>query len=71
MLTAFRFCQGLGLGGEWSGAALLASETAKPGKRAQAAMWPQLGAPFGFILANGLFLILAAAFAFDSAQSRP
>ena len=67
MLTAFRFCQGLGLGGEWSGAALLASETAKPGKRAQAAMWPQLGAPFGFILANGLFLILAAAFAFDSA----
>lgn len=67
MLTVFRFCQGLGLGGEWSGAALLASETAKPGKRAQAAMWPQLGAPFGFILANGLFLILATAFAFDSA----
>ncbi len=56
MLTVLRFCQGLGLGGEWSGAALLASETARPGKRAQAAMWPQLGAPFGFILANGLFL---------------
>src|SRR5690625_4605245 len=67
MLTIFRFCQGLGLGGEWSGAALLASETAKPGKRAQAAMWPQLGAPIGFILANGLFLVLATAFSYDSA----
>lgn len=67
MLTTLRFCQGLGLGGEWSGAALLASETAKPGKRAQAAMWPQLGAPFGFILANGLFLILAMIYSYDSA----
>ena len=46
LLAILRFCQGLGLGGEWSGAALLASETAEPGKRAQAAMWPQLGAPF-------------------------
>ncbi|HIX00961.1 MAG TPA: MHS family MFS transporter [Candidatus Nesterenkonia stercoripullorum] len=68
MLTIMRFCQGLGLGGEWSGAALLASETAKPGKRAAAAMWPQLGAPFGFILANGLFLILATAFSYNSAE---
>ncbi|GAA3284135.1 MFS transporter [Nesterenkonia halobia] len=66
MLTILRFCQGLGLGGEWSGAALLASETAKPGKRASAAMWPQLGAPFGFILANGLFLVLTSFFAYDS-----
>ena len=45
MLTIMRFCQGLGLGGEWSGAALLASEYAEDGKRARAAMWPQLGAP--------------------------
>lgn len=58
MLALMRFCQGLGLGGEWSGAALLATENAEDGKRARAAMWPQLGAPFGFILANGLFLIL-------------
>ncbi|NLS09124.1 MHS family MFS transporter [Nesterenkonia sp. MY13] len=70
MLTIFRFCQGLGLGGEWSGAALLASETARPGKRAQAAMWPQLGAPFGFILANGLFLILAWIYSYDSIAIR-
>src|SRR5699024_6087211 len=56
-----RFWRGLGLGGEWSGAALLASETAEEGKRASAAMWPQFGAPFGFFLANGLFLILVSA----------
>lgn len=58
LLALMRFGQGLGLGGEWSGAALLATETAEHGKRARAAMWPQLGAPFGFLLANGLFLIL-------------
>jgi MFS family permease len=58
LLALMRFCQGLALGGEWSGAALLAVETAKPGRRAWAAMWPQLGAPFGFLLANGVFLSL-------------
>jgi metabolite-proton symporter len=58
LLALMRFSQGLALGGEWSGAALLATETAEPAKRARAAMWPQLGAPFGFLLANGLFLIL-------------
>lgn len=58
LLAVLRFTQGLALGGEWSGAALLATETAKPGKRAWAAMWPQLGAPFGFVLANGVFLLL-------------
>ena len=60
LLALMRFCQGLGLGGEWSGAALLASETAKDGKRAFAAMWPQFGAPVGFLLANGFFLALVA-----------
>ncbi len=66
LLTILRFCQGLGLGGEWSGAALLATETAREGKRAWAAMWPQLGAPIGFLLANGLFLALTLAFDHDS-----
>jgi MFS family permease len=66
LLAVLRFCQGLGLGGEWSGAALLATETAEPGRRAWAAMWPQLGAPFGFILANGFFLLLTLGFRFDS-----
>lgn len=58
LLAVLRFTQGLALGGEWSGAALLATETARPGKRAWAAMWPQLGAPIGFLFANGLFLAL-------------
>ncbi|GAA1092950.1 MFS transporter [Tsukamurella spumae] len=66
LLALMRFAQGLGLGGEWSGAALLATETAEKGKRAWAAMWPQLGAPFGFFLANGVFLILMEALDFDS-----
>lgn len=70
LLTILRFCQGLGLGGEWSGAALLATETAKDGKRAWAAMWPQLGAPFGFILANGSFLLLTIFFNYNSAQAQ-
>ncbi|MGU3433089.1 MFS transporter [Actinomycetes bacterium M1A6_2h] len=69
LLALMRFVQGLGLGGEWSGAALLATETAKEGKRAWAAMWPQLGAPIGFFMANGLFLILTLVLGYDSATS--
>lgn len=68
LLALMRFCQGLGLGGEWSGAALLATENAAPGARARAAMWPQLGAPFGFILANGLFLILVLSLGHQAGQ---
>jgi MFS family permease len=70
LLTVLRFCQGLGLGGEWSGAALLVTETAREGKRAWAAMWPQLGAPFGFILANGFFLLLTILFNYNSSQAQ-
>ena len=57
-LCLLRFGQGLGLGGEWGGAALLAVENAPPGYRARFGMVPQLGAPVGFIGANGLFLLL-------------
>lgn len=71
MLTILRFCQGLGLGGEWSGAALLATEYAEKHKRARAAMWPQLGAPFGFILANGFFLLLTGWFNYNSENAQP
>ncbi|MBY4572935.1 MFS transporter [Gordonia paraffinivorans] len=69
LLALMRFCQGLGLGGEWSGAALLATETAEKGKRAWAAMWPQLGAPIGFFFANGLFLLLIYTLDFDAKTS--
>jgi MFS family permease len=58
LLCLLRFGQGFGLGGEWGGAALLAVENAPPGWRARFGMFPQLGAPSGFIAANGLFLIL-------------
>ena len=53
-----RFGQGVGLGGEWGGAALLATEYAPRGQRAWFGMFPQLGPPLGFLLANGLFLLL-------------
>lgn len=58
LLCLLRFGQGFGLGGEWGGAALLAVENAPPGWRARFGMFPQLGAPVGFIAANGLFLVL-------------
>lgn len=59
VLVVLRFCQGLGLGGEWSGAALLATENAPQGKRAIYGTFPQLGAPIGFILANTVFIALS------------
>lgn len=58
LLALFRFGQGLGLGGEWGGAVLLATENAPPGKRAWYGMFPQLGAPIGFILSSSSFLLL-------------
>lgn len=59
LLMLCRFGQGLGLGGEWGGAVLLAIENAPPGKRAWYGMFPQLGAPIGLLLSGGTFLILS------------
>ncbi len=59
LLALCRFGQGLGLGGEWGGAVLLAIENAPPGKRAWYGMFPQLGAPLGFLLSGGSFLLLS------------
>jgi metabolite-proton symporter len=59
LLTLCRFGQGLGLGGEWGGAVLLAVENAPPGKRAWYGMFPQLGAPVGFFFSGGIFLLLS------------
>ena len=58
LLCVLRFGQGFGLGGEWGGAALLAVENAPPGWEARFGAAPQLGAPVGFLAANGLFLLL-------------
>jgi metabolite-proton symporter len=59
LLALCRFGQGIGLGGEWGGAVLLAVENAPPGKRALYGMFPQLGAPIGFLLSGGTFLLLS------------
>jgi metabolite-proton symporter len=59
LLALCRFGQGIGLGGEWGGAVLLAIENAPPNKRAMYGMFPQLGAPIGFLLSGGIFLLLS------------
>ncbi len=59
LLALCRLGQGLGLGGEWGGAVLLATENAPPGKRAWYGMFPQLGAPLGFLFSGGVFVLLS------------
>jgi metabolite-proton symporter len=60
LLALCRFGQGIGLGGEWGGAVLLATENAPPGKRSWYGMFPQLGSPLGFVCATGVFVALTA-----------
>jgi metabolite-proton symporter len=69
LLVILRIAQGFALGGEWSGAALVATENAPSGKRAWYGTFPQLGAPIGFIIANGIFLIIAAMLPSDDPSS--
>lgn len=59
VLALCRLGQGIGLGGEWGGAVLLAVESAPPGRRAWWGMFPQLGAPTGFFLSGATFLLLS------------
>src|SRR6202522_2766658 len=59
LLALCRFGQGLGLGGEWGGAVLLAIENAPAGKRAWYGMFPQLGAPIGFLFSGSVFFALS------------
>lgn len=70
LLVLMRLTQGFAIGGEWSGAALVATENAPTGKRAFYGTFPQLGAPIGFIIANGLFLIISAVLPSDD-PTRP
>lgn len=58
LLCVCRACQGIGLAGEWSGAALVATENAPAGKRAIFGAFPNMGAPIGFFLAYGINLLL-------------
>ncbi|MDT0169976.1 MFS transporter [Pseudarthrobacter sp. BRE9] len=69
LLVVMRFAQGLALGGEWSGAALLATENAPANKRAIYGTFPQLGAPIGFIIANVIFLVASYTLAPEAFQA--
>jgi metabolite-proton symporter len=62
LLALCRFGQGFGLGGEWGGAVLLATENAPVGRAAWYGMFPQLGAPIGFIISTSSFLLLGRFF---------
>jgi metabolite-proton symporter len=59
LLCLFRVGQGIGLGGEWGGAALVATENAPPGQRGWFGSFPQLGAPIGLFAANGVFFLVS------------
>jgi len=59
LLALCRLGQGLGLGGEWGGAVLLATENAPPGKQAWYGSFPQLGAPLGFLCSTSVFLLMS------------
>jgi metabolite-proton symporter len=62
LLALCRVGQGIGLGGEWGGAVLLATENAPPGKHAWYGMFPQLGAPLGLVISIGAFLLISNSF---------
>ena len=59
LLVTLRFLKGIGLGGEWGGAVLMAAEHAPPGKRAFYSGFAQMGPPVGFLLSSGAFLLFA------------
>ena len=69
LLCLCRVCQGLGLAGEWSGAALVATENAPKNKRALYGSFPNLGAPIGFLLSYGLNLVLTSVFTQEQMQA--
>jgi MFS family permease len=59
LLALCRVGQGVGLGGEWGGAVLLATENAPLGKHAWFGMFPQLGAPLGLFISIAAFLLIS------------
>lgn len=58
LLVTLRFVQGIGVGGEWGGAVLMATEHAPPGKAGLYGAAPQIGVPAGLVLANAVFLLV-------------
>jgi metabolite-proton symporter len=66
LLVTLRLVQGLGLGGEWAGAVVMAFESAPPGRRGLAASWPQVGVPAGNLLATGMLWWMSGTMSSDS-----
>ena len=66
LLILLRFAQGFAVGGQWGGAALLATENAPPGQRGFYGSFPQLGVPAGVVLANLVFLLMGQLVAPDA-----
>lgn len=62
LLVVLRFCQGIGVGGEWGGAVLMAVEHAPEGRRGFYGSWPQMGVPAGLLLANIVFFASTSIF---------
>ena len=60
LLTLFRILQGIGVGGEWGGAVLMAGEWTDPKRRGFATSFAQFGAPAGMVLANGALWVMSS-----------
>ena len=60
LLVLLRLLQGLGLGGEWGGAVLMAVEHSPDDKRGLNGSWPQMGVPAGLVLGTGAFAVVSA-----------
>lgn len=60
LLVVLRLLQGLGLGGEWGGAVLMAVEHSPDDKRGLNGSWPQMGVPAGLVLGTGVFAAVTA-----------
>ena len=58
LLVLLRFAQGIGVGGEWGGAVLMAVEHAPKGKRGFYGSWPQMGVPAGLLLSTVVFTVI-------------
>jgi metabolite-proton symporter len=59
LLVLLRIAQGVGVGGEWAGAVLMAVEHAPPGRRGYYGSWPQIGVPAGLLLSTGVFAVVS------------
>jgi MFS family permease len=59
LLVMLRFMQGIGVGGEWAGAVLMAVEHSSGGKRGLHGSWPQMGVPAGLLLSTGVFALIS------------